>query len=52
MKWRCRICRYEYDEAIGQPEKGIPPGTGFGNLPNDWTCPVCGASKTEFERIE
>ncbi len=41
-------CRYEYDSAKGDPEKGIEPGTSFDDLPDDWTCPHCGASKIFF----
>jgi len=52
MKWRCRICGYVYDEAIGHPEKGVLVGTRFDILPADWSCPVCGAPKSEFEMIE
>ena len=52
MKWRCRICGYVYDEAIGQPEKDVAAGTRFDILPGDWACPVCGAPKSEFEMME
>ncbi len=44
----CSVCGYEYDPAVGDPGSGIPPGTPFEELPEDWTCPVCGASKDEF----
>ncbi len=47
--YRCTICGYEYDEAAGDPDNGIEAGTKFEDLPEDWTCPVCGASKEEFE---
>ena len=48
-KWRCRICGYIYDPEKGDPENGIPPGTSFDKLPENWVCPVCGAGKEEFE---
>ncbi len=48
-KYVCAICGYIYDEAAGIPEKGIAPGTRWENLPDDWTCPLCGASKSEFK---
>ena len=35
-------CGYRYDPAIGDPEHGIPPGTPFEDLPDDWECPECG----------
>lgn len=47
-KYICDICGFVYDEAAGIPEKGIAPGTAFEDLPEDWTCPLCGATKDEF----
>jgi rubredoxin len=44
----CTICGYVYDPAVGDPENGIAPGTRFGDLPDDWVCPPCGAPKSEF----
>ncbi len=44
----CSICGYVYDEAKGIPEAGIAPGTTWESLPEDWVCPLCGASKAEF----
>ncbi|MFO7911998.1 MAG: rubredoxin [Desulfotignum sp.] len=29
---------------------GIKPGTAFEDLPDDWTCPICGASKDDFDK--
>ncbi|MEK6672039.1 MAG: rubredoxin [Nitrospirota bacterium] len=49
-KWTCSVCGYIYDPDQGDSERGIPPGTPFGNLPDDWVCPVCGASKEMFEK--
>jgi flavin reductase (DIM6/NTAB) family NADH-FMN oxidoreductase RutF/rubredoxin len=49
QKYRCTVCGYIYDPATGDPDGGIAPGTPFEKLPDDWTCPVCGASKDEFE---
>jgi rubredoxin len=51
-KWRCMVCGYEYDPEKGEPLSSIPPGTPFESLPDDWVCPMCGASKSEFEPIE
>ena len=44
----CSICSYTYDESKGIPEAGIPPGTRWEDLPDDWTCPLCGAVKDMF----
>ena len=49
-KFVCDICGYVYDPEIGDPENGIEPGTAFENLPDDWTCPVCGADKDSFSK--
>ena len=45
----CSVCGFIYDEAAGIPEDGIAPGTLWQQLPEDWVCPLCGASKSEFE---
>lgn len=49
-KWVCNPCGYVYDPAEGDPDNGIAPGTPFENLPDDWVCPICGASKDEFSK--
>ena len=49
-KYVCQVCGYIYDPAVGDPDSGIEPGTPFDDLPDDWTCPVCGASKDDFEK--
>jgi len=51
MKWKCTVCGYIYDPANGDPDNGVPPGTSFEDLPDDWTCPECGADKSEFEKV-
>ena len=51
QKYICDVCGWEYDPAEGVPEMGIAPGTSFEDLPADWVCPVCGASKNEFEKM-
>jgi rubredoxin len=50
-QWRCRLCGHLYDEAQGDPDHGIAPGTRFEDLPADWTCPECGASRAEYEEV-
>ena len=49
-KWTCIVCGYVYEEAVGDPDSGIAPGTKFEDLPDDWVCPVCGVSKDQFEK--
>ena len=51
-KWKCIVCGYIYDEETGDPDSGINPGTKFEEIPDDWVCPLCGAPKDMFERIE
>jgi flavin reductase (DIM6/NTAB) family NADH-FMN oxidoreductase RutF/rubredoxin len=51
-KYECTVCGYIYDPALGDPDGGIAPGTPFEKIPDDWVCPVCGAAKSEFEKIE
>ena len=50
-KWVCTCCGYVYDPAVGDPERGIPPGTPFEKLPAGWTCPLCYAIKKAFEPV-
>jgi rubredoxin-NAD+ reductase len=45
----CRACGYVYDEAKGDPDGGLPPGTRFDDIPDDWACPLCGVTKADFE---
>ena len=51
-QWQCMVCGFIYDEAMGMPGDGIPPGTPWGDIPDDWMCPDCGVSKEDFEMIE
>jgi len=51
-KYKCTVCGYIYDPELGDADGGIKPGTPFEEIPDDWVCPVCGASKDQFEKIE
>ena len=51
-KYECTVCGYVYDPKLGDPDGGITPGTPFEEIPDDWVCPVCGAAKSDFEKIE
>jgi rubredoxin---NAD+ reductase len=48
----CRACGFIYDEAKGDPDSGIAPGTRFDDIPDDWACPLCGVVKADFEPYE
>jgi rubredoxin len=50
-KYQCTVCDYIFDEAKGDPEHKIKPGTRFADLPENWACPVCGAPKNMFKKI-
>ena len=50
QKYRCVVCNYVYDPAIGDPDGGIQPGTPFEKIPDNWVCPICGADKSQFEK--
>jgi rubredoxin len=51
-KYKCLMCGYIYDPAVGDPDNGVKAGTAFEDLPDVWVCPECGASKDEFEPVE
>jgi rubredoxin len=49
-RYVCTICGYVYDPEQGDPDNGVAPGTKWEDVPDDWECPVCGASKEDFEK--
>jgi rubredoxin len=49
-RYVCSVCGYVYDPANGDPDNGVAPGTKFQDIPDAWTCPVCGADKSQFEK--
>jgi rubredoxin len=51
-KYICKVCSYIYDPEVGDPDSGIAPGTSFEDIPEDWTCPLCGVGKEDFEKVE
>ena len=51
-KYVCDVCGWEYDEAKGDPENGIEPGTKFEDLPENFECPLCGVGKDDFSEEE
>jgi rubredoxin len=52
MKYVCISCGYEYDPAVGDVDHGIPPGTAFEDLPDDWKCPLCYVGKDQFDPLD
>jgi rubredoxin len=50
--WQCGTCGEIYDEEAGLAQEGIAPATRFEDLPEDWICPACGTSKTDFRPYE
>ncbi|WP_437590507.1 rubredoxin [Sorangium sp. So ce1000] len=51
-KYRCLVCGFIYDPAVGDPDTGIAPRTLFEDLPDTWSCPDCGATKADFEPMD
>ena len=49
-KYRCIVCGYVYDPAVGDPDNGVVPGTSFEQIPDSWVCPECGVGKDSFEK--
>ena len=50
--WQCRTCGYIYDEALGDLNEGLAPGTAWADIPETWICPLCGTPKSDFDMIE
>ena len=50
-QWQCRYCSHVYDEAKGDPEHGVAPGTRLEDIPDSWACPDCGATRDDYELI-
>jgi rubredoxin len=48
MKYVCSICGYVYDESAGDPDHDVAPGTAWADVPEDYTCPICGVGKDQF----
>lgn len=47
----CSHCGFVYSEADGLPDEGIPPGTKWADIPDDWMCPDCGTTKADFDML-
>lgn len=51
-KWICSACDYVYDPEKGDPDNGVPAGTPWEDVPDDWECPLCGVGKEEFDKAD
>lgn len=51
-QWECIACGFVYDEDLGMPEHGIPRGTKWEDIPDDWICPDCGLPKADFTLVQ
>ena len=51
-KYKCTACGYIYDPEKGDPDGDMKPGTSFKDIPGEWVCPVCGAAKDQFEKVD
>lgn len=52
QKYLCKVCGYIYDEAEGDTDSGLAPGTRFEDIPDDWYCPLCLVKKSDFVLID
>ena len=50
MCYVCTVCGYIYEEAAGDPDHGVAPGTAWADVPEDYVCPLCGVGKDMFEQ--
>jgi len=51
-RYVCTLCDWVYDPEVGDPDGSIAPGTAFEDIPEDWACPDCGATKDDFELLD
>jgi rubredoxin len=51
-KFQCGTCGHIYDEALGDADGGLAPGTLFEQIPDGWICPECGSAKADFVLYE
>jgi rubredoxin-NAD+ reductase len=51
QRYICDACGFIYDEAKGDPDSGLAPGTRYEDIPDDWECPLCGLSKADLRLL-
>ncbi len=52
QKFKCKVCGHVFDPQKGDPTAEIEPGVDFADLPDNWTCPVCGAKKSKYRPLK
>ncbi len=52
QQWACNVCAWIYDEAVGDPDHELPPGTRMADIPDTWYCPECGVTKADFTLLD
>lgn len=52
LEWMCVLCGFVYQESIGLPDEGIPAGTKWVDIPDNFRCPDCGFGKSDFEMVQ
>lgn len=50
-RYKCMVCGYIYDEDVCDLSQNVSPGTAWEQVSDDWVCPVCGVSKSQFEKM-
>lgn len=50
-RYVCDVCGWIYDPNLGDPDHGVPPGTAWEYVPDDFVCPECGVGKSEFSAL-
>ena len=48
-QYKCAICGYIYEPDLGDPDGGVAVGSLFQDIDGGWACPICGATKDQFE---
>lgn len=51
-RYICDVCGYIYDPAAGDPANGVPPGTAWEDVPENWVCPLCYVGKEQFSKVQ
>ena len=51
-RYVCGACGCAYEEEKGDESQGVPAGTPFDALPNEWACPECGSTQDLFEETD
>lgn len=52
MRYICTCCGYIYDPKEGDEMNKVAPGVAFEDLPESWVCPLCYATKDNFDQLD